>query len=483
MWQIKYATGRPLLNYPDQAGAAGTHLIPDAAARMPIVSDGGRRYRFTLRSNLRLSSGAPVTSASFRYAIERALNPAMQSFAADFLGDVVGAGAYIAGRAPHIRGIATPNARTIVITISRRDGSFPSRIAMGYFSPVPVGTPANPNLDRPIPSAGPYDIAEYQPQQRLVLRRNPFYRGPRPRASAEIDYLLDTSRPGPSLVARGGADYLADPLAAPSAARMIRRYGVVAGVGRASGRPVVVLGPDPTVDYLALNAGRPPFANVFVRRAVAAAIDRTALSATLGAGQAFPTDQYLPPAIPGYRGNGAIASLTHADVGTALHLMHRSGVPTPVTVRLNTCSNPGHGCADRARLLRLELRPLGIRVRVHAYPREEELRRDFAPVARFDIADEGWALPFVDPTGIEVPIRFQSHLPLPGALTAAAAIPSATGRAESMGRALARLARRQAPLVAYAIENTLTVVSGRLGCVVDQPVYGIDLGRLCVGRR
>jgi ABC-type transport system substrate-binding protein len=353
---------------------------------------------------------------------------------------------------------------------------------MGYFSPVPIGTPADPNLERPIASAGPYFIAGYRPQQRLVLRRNPYYRGPRPRASAEIDYLLDTIQPGPRLVAAGRADYLADQLAGPAAATLIRRYGVAASVADPARHPVVVVNPSPTLYYFALNTSRRPFRNPLVRRAVAEAVDRTALTDTLGPGQAFPTDQYLPPAVPGYRGNGAIYPLAHPDVRSAVRLMRRAGVATPLQVTLLTGSDAGHGYATRTRILRRELRPLGIHLRVRAYPRDQEFVRDTAPKAAFDLADEGFVIPFLDPTGIEFPITVQARLRLPRALTAADGRAATASRTRAVGRVVAQLARSEVPLVAYAVGNTVNLVSGRVGCVLDQPVYGVDLARLCVGK-
>ena len=37
-----------------------------------------------------------------------------------------------------------------------------------------------------------------------------------------------------------------------------------------------------------------------------------------------------------------------------------------------------------------------------------------------------------------------------------------------------------APIVPYASGTNVTLFSDRIGCQVEQPIYGIDLGRLCV---
>ena len=44
--QILYATCAMLLNYPDEPGAAGLRLIPEAARALPTVSTDGRTYTF-----------------------------------------------------------------------------------------------------------------------------------------------------------------------------------------------------------------------------------------------------------------------------------------------------------------------------------------------------------------------------------------------------------------------------------------------------
>ena len=42
---------------------------------MPVVSDGGRTYVFTLRDGVKFRGGAPITGADIKYTFERMLNP------------------------------------------------------------------------------------------------------------------------------------------------------------------------------------------------------------------------------------------------------------------------------------------------------------------------------------------------------------------------------------------------------------------------
>src|SRR5213082_2234326 len=90
-WELEYATGLKLLNYPDGLGPRTSQLVPEAAAGFPKVSNNGRTYDFTIKTGFtKFSNGQPVTAASFKAAFDRDIDPKMQSPAAQFLTDVVG---------------------------------------------------------------------------------------------------------------------------------------------------------------------------------------------------------------------------------------------------------------------------------------------------------------------------------------------------------------------------------------------------------
>ena len=77
--QVVYATCASLLNYPDEPGAGGLRLVPDAARALPTVSKDGRSYTFTIRPGMRFSppSNQPVTAQTFKHTIERSADPRM----------------------------------------------------------------------------------------------------------------------------------------------------------------------------------------------------------------------------------------------------------------------------------------------------------------------------------------------------------------------------------------------------------------------
>jgi peptide/nickel transport system substrate-binding protein len=78
----------------------------------------------------------------------------------------------------------------------------------------------------------------------------------------------------------------------------------------------VRLEPTLSTEYFWLNTSKPPFDDVRLRRAVNYAVDRTVFS-RLSAGQLSPTQQILPPDLPGYRKS----SLYPHDVAKARRLI------------------------------------------------------------------------------------------------------------------------------------------------------------------
>ena len=72
--------------------------------------------------------------------------------------------------------------------------------------------------------------------------------------------------------------------------------------------------PYPGVDALAFNAGRPPFSDPLVRRAVALALNRSALVGATTAPE-VPSAQLLPPNEPGYPDGRGCVSARHTGLG------------------------------------------------------------------------------------------------------------------------------------------------------------------------
>ncbi len=119
-----------------------------------------------------------MTARSFAHTINRLLDPKMKSGLATDFDDIVGAQKVIDGKAETAFGVIA-RGDTLTIRLKKPDGAFAARAA--GLCVVPEGTPIDPEgVKAPAPSAGPYYFAEFVLGQRVVLKRNRFYRGDRP---------------------------------------------------------------------------------------------------------------------------------------------------------------------------------------------------------------------------------------------------------------------------------------------------------------
>ncbi len=204
---LLYATCAQLVNYPDKAGPAGSQLIREVAQSLPTRSRDGRTYTFKIRPGFRFSPGSDqtVSAQTFKDSIERTLNPRMDSYSAHYLADVVGARAYMAGKAAHITGVVA-NRDTLTIRLRAPAPDFLSRIAEPAFCAVPSNTPIK-GTRGVIPSAGPYYVASYTPGQGSCWHATPTTtaavpttsRGSSSRSGSPPNARSPKSRPAPPI--------------------------------------------------------------------------------------------------------------------------------------------------------------------------------------------------------------------------------------------------------------------------------------------
>ena len=455
--------------------------MPELAATPPAVSGHGRVHTFRIRAGYRFSppSGREVTAAAFERAIERTLHPRTRSFGSSLLDDVTGAPAYRAGRARRITGVSARGNR-LKITLTRPSPTLPARMATFHFCAVPPNTPVRPRGLERVASAGPYYVAAAARRRSLLLRRNPGYPGPRARPLEAIEVTIGTP-PARAVadVQAGRADYT--PLVPPDAqARLIARYGPGSRAA-ASGRQRYFAGPAPGMQGLLLNPRRPLFARAAMRRAVNYAINRRALAGRPipQALAALPTDQHIPPGWPGFR-DAAIYPLGGPDLATARRLAgreRRSGV-------LYTCN--AAECVEHAEIVRSNLAAIGIELEIRRFSFAHLFARVQDPDEPFDLSLWGWAGETPDPSEfmdtmfnnaaasrLLAGTRLGRRLRVVSRLDGAAR----TSAYSTVDRDIAALA---APFAPYLSALRTDFFSGRVGCQVAHPLYGVDLAALCL---
>jgi len=460
-WELEYATCAKLVNYPAAGGYRGTRLVPEIAESLPRISRDRLTYTFTIRPDWHLSDGSPVTARSFTRAFERARSEDLVSPAE-----------------PYLREVAWWKARGRTLTIHLRTPApdFTQRLALPYFCAVPEWAPDRQSDT--LPSAGPFAIDRYRPGRSLVLRRNPYYHGPRHPRLQRIVYRFGAFSSQIRLeLEQGDADY---GVVTPSA------FAALAARFKHDHRHVLVV-QQPTVAYLALNTARPLFKdNPWLRRAVNYAVDRPELVRLFGPEGAIPSDQYLPPGLPGYQKQHVYPvdgpNLAKARALARGHL--RSG--HAVFLACGT-----QDCAERAIVVADALRKIGLEVRIDTSPGQFTLAG--VRGTRFDIADVITRPDYGDPYGLvdklldgrviravgNSNISYYASPQVNHAIDEAQRL-EGVARDRAYGRLGIEVARTDAPLAAYAVLNARVFVSTRVGCITYQPVYGFDLAGACL---
>jgi peptide/nickel transport system substrate-binding protein len=475
---VQQTTCASLVRYPDKPPPAGYRLVPELAVTLPRITANGRVYTFRIRKGVRYSTGAPVVGSDLAHALDRILDPNLNSQLAPAFKKVVGATDVLAGRAKKVAGVSATRS-TITFRLTEADGTF--LVSLSSLCAVPANLPADPEGARaPLPSAGPYYVARYAPGKKVVVERNRFYRGSRPhhvsrfeiQIAGTFETILQQVRAGAvdwSLFPTGVIGAVADDLA--------KRYGV--NKRRFFVRRGLFL------RLFVLNTSRPLFRNnAPLRRAINFAVDRKTLNDQRGPHTGTPIDHYLSPDFPGYR-RVHIYPLAHPNVARARALARGHLRDGKAVVYVNDAPN----AVAQAQVLQQNLRRIGLELTIKPFPASILFQKLSTPGEPFDIGWVGW-LGNPDPEILDCLFNGKwigkegscnwSYFNSPrfNRLLDAAIRLTGAPRSRAFGRLDLELARDAAPAIAYAYDNALTLVSSRTGCVVLNP--SLDLVAVCL---
>ena len=481
-WEMEYATGLKLMNYPDVNGPRSSQLIPEAAAGFPRVSNNGKTYDFNVNASFtKFSNGQPVTAANFKAALDRVADPKMQSPATAFISDVVGAQAVVDGKTASISGVKVQGSH-LLITLTKPAPDFLSRIAMPFFSAVPVNLARDPNgVDTP-PSAGPYYVASRDPNKSIVLKRNPFYKGKRAANPNQIVYTIGNSLEAIRLrVEQGASDYAAQGLPPSAYAEVAQKYGI--NKSQFWVKPIL------NTAYVALNTSRPIFKdNVALRKAVNYAVDRRALLAQAGYLAGKRTDQILPPGMAGFR-DANLYPLKGPDLTTAKKLAQGHTRDGKI-VLYSSNRSPG---PLYAQVLEFNLKQIGLDVETKLFSRAVQIQKEGTRGEPFDMTVESWLADYADPFDfVDILLNGKniqdannnnySYFDDPSyvkKMNAAAAL-SGPARYKAYGNLDVDLSLNAVPWVARANGNARIFVSSHVGCYTYSGIYGTVLNAICM---
>ena len=256
------------------------------------VEEGGRRYRFRLREEVRFHDGRRLTARDVRYSFERLLAEGGQS-RREQLSAVKGAQAILDKTATELTGFQIHSAREFTIELTNPVSFFPVLLSDMCTCIVPEGTrpPIGGSYKEGAVGTGPFRVVRFEPGRRLELERNPFYwRDGHPRSPG---LTFEFAKSATEILSgfRAGRFAMASDLD-PADVEALRRDPAFAAAYREA--------PSLSTYFILFNRHKPPMTDPAQRRRVAAAVDAaTLVRQTLGR-RAIPAHGLIPPGLLGH---------------------------------------------------------------------------------------------------------------------------------------------------------------------------------------
>ena len=300
-----------------------TNPLP-AVAESWSVSPDGLTWTFRLRPGLQWSNGDPLVADDFIQAWRRILNPGFAADNAWYLFAIKQAEAYNAKKTadPNQVGFAAPDAHTVVVTLERPTPYLPALVSMPAWFPLNPRTLAQFGATakrgtawtRPgnLVSNGSFTLAEWQPNARIALVKNPRHREA---ARNQLERVVFFPIENPDVEER---DFRAGQL-------HVTFNLPVTKIAAWRKNDATRLRIDPTlqINFLRFNTARPPLTDARVRRALSLAIDRAAIARSVLQGSREPAAAMTPPGTGGYVARAAVP----ADPAQARRLLADAGFP------------------------------------------------------------------------------------------------------------------------------------------------------------
>ena len=346
--------------------------VPYFAKRWTWTDD--RTLRFLLASDLSWHDGARTTARDVAFTIDAVRDRGLGSPRAGDLADVDSAVALddttivLHFRTPPA-GMPIVLAELPVLPHHMLDSVPRARWRAHPFSTAPVGN-------------GPFRFAERAAGRRWRFVRNesfPASMGGPPRLQQLVVAVVDEATTKFAGLVSGELDLAG---VSPTMAHLVRRDPTLALMN-----PPVLFS-----TVLAFNTTRPPFDDARVRRAVAAAIDRTRLVEAAVAGFATPAGSAIPPGLPFSPEQSATYDTTLADrlLDDAGWRRGPDGVRRRAGATLDvTLLTVGSGDMAVEQLVQADLRARGIRAEIRVAELASFLSTLRAPAKDFDLALTG----------------------------------------------------------------------------------------------
>lgn len=233
----------------------------------------------------------------------------------------------VASELTAIQSVEAVDALTVELTLSEPDAALPAKLADRSGMIIsPAAFEDGTNLAIDAVGAGPWQLVEYAPGNRLVAERFDGYWNPDAVKLAQIEIrLIDDDDSRLNALRAGEVD-----IAQISASQV--------ALAEADSSLTIRTDPALAIDHIGLHIGHEPFDDPRVREAISLAIDREALILGLYRGVGTPASQPFPP---GYWANDpAYEGRLEFDPERARQLLADAGYPDGFSFEFKTNNSP-----------------------------------------------------------------------------------------------------------------------------------------------
>lgn len=419
-YEAMYATQRPLYSYKPNTFAAPT---PDMASGPPEISSDRKTVTVHIRSGVHFSPpvNREVTSADIAYAIERGANENVANpYFATYFGSLEGASKATGGAIP---GISTPDSHTIVFHLSEPKAPIlASALVLPLSAPVPQEYARKFDAHKPteygnyLVATGPYMFKSnaagkvlgigYQPGKSATLVRNPNWNAATDFRPAYLNQINIQIGGDPTVIGRqvleGSHVVQNDEVAQPSVQLAYEKF-----------RSQLEISPGAGTNYISVNSHKGPFANVNVRKAFWAALNRVALNKARG-GELVTNvmTHFIYPEIPGFEQAGGLAGpqvdyndYPAGNAQVAAKYLKLAGYPSGKytgNATLQVVGSTGSPNSTDAEIVNQTLKNLGFKTKFSLVDQSVMYSKFCGvPAEEIDVCpDVGWIADFGDPQAV-----------------------------------------------------------------------------------
>jgi oligopeptide transport system substrate-binding protein len=364
-------------------------IVPDLAENWTVSPD-GLVYTFKIRQGAQFHNGKPVTANDFKYSLDRTakLGQTTSATAEAYLGDIVGAKDVTRGRAESISGVKVIDARTLEITIDKPKAYFLAKLTYPTaFVVDQQQVESNPrNWTRDPNGTGPYKMAEWRLNERIILEANDKYHLGAP----SVKRVLFALAGGSTLTQYENDELDVAPISVNDIERVLSPRDPL-NKDYKSGKNL-------SVYYIGFNVAQPPFDDPKVRQAFAMAINRDQIVRVVLKDMLPVANSFMMPGLPGYNQN---AKLPGFDPEGAKKLLAESKYKDASGLGQITLTEIGGGAnADITTQAIIEMWRTNLGVEVSIAQSEAASFFDDLDRGRLQMFDIGWIMDYPDPEDI-----------------------------------------------------------------------------------